>query len=99
MDPNPKDDIVTLHATLHATARAFPDRPWLRFEDAAFSYAEASALSLSLVLLMLVLVVVQWQLLGKREFVTITGKGYRPAVWPLGRWRYVCLAAFLLYAL
>jgi iron(III) transport system permease protein len=62
-------------------------------------YAEASALSLSLVLLMLVLVVVQWQLLGKREFVTITGKGYRPAVWPLGKWRYLCLAAFLLYAL
>src|ERR1041385_3357218 len=45
MDPNPKDDIVTLHATLQANARAFPDRPWLRFEDAAFSYAEGDALT------------------------------------------------------
>jgi iron(III) transport system permease protein len=62
-------------------------------------YAEASALSLSLVLLMLVLVIVQWQLLGKREFITITGKGYRPGLWRLGRWRYVCLAAVLVYAL
>ena len=31
------------------------------------------------------------------RFVTITGKGYRPRLMPLGRWRYVAFAAFLVY--
>src|SRR4051812_12546078 len=36
---------MTLHATLQEAARAFPDRPWLRFEDASWSYAEGDALT------------------------------------------------------
>jgi long-chain acyl-CoA synthetase len=34
---------MTLHATLEAGARAFPDRCWLRFEDASWSYAQGNA--------------------------------------------------------
>jgi len=34
---------MTLHATLEEGAKAFPDRCWLRFEDAAWSYAEGNA--------------------------------------------------------
>ncbi|HZR98989.1 MAG TPA: iron ABC transporter permease [Chloroflexota bacterium] len=62
-------------------------------------YAEASALAISLVVTMLGLVLLQWRILGRREFVTVTGKGYRPDVWRLGPWRYACAAALALYAL
>jgi long-chain acyl-CoA synthetase len=34
---------MTLHATLQRGAKAFPDRRWLRFEDACWSYAEGDA--------------------------------------------------------
>jgi long-chain acyl-CoA synthetase len=36
-------EVMTLHATLQASAGAFPDRPWLRFGDAACSYADGDA--------------------------------------------------------
>ncbi len=36
---------MTLHATLEQGAKAFGDRCWLRFEDAAWSYAEGDALT------------------------------------------------------
>ena len=31
------------------------------------------------------------------RFATITGKGYRPRVMPLGKWRYVAFAVFFVY--
>jgi long-chain acyl-CoA synthetase len=34
---------MTLHATLQEGAKAFPDRCWLRFEEACWSYAEGDA--------------------------------------------------------
>ena len=34
---------MTLHATLEENARALPDRCWLRFEEACWSYAEGNA--------------------------------------------------------
>jgi long-chain acyl-CoA synthetase len=34
---------MTLHATLQEGAKAFPDRRWLRFEEACWSYAEGDA--------------------------------------------------------
>jgi iron(III) transport system permease protein len=61
-------------------------------------YQQATALALGIMVLMFALVLWQWQVLGGRSFVTITGKGYRPAVTRLGRWRWVtfafCLAFF-----
>jgi long-chain acyl-CoA synthetase len=36
---------MTLHATLQEAARAFPNRTWLRFEEASWSYAEGHALT------------------------------------------------------
>ena len=36
--------------------------------------------------------------LGKRKFFTVTGKGYRPDIWRLGRWRYILTALLLIYA-
>ena len=36
---------MTLHATLENGAEAFPDRCWLRFEDASWSYAQGHAVA------------------------------------------------------
>src|SRR5215469_8807257 len=36
---------MTLHATLRDTAKALPDRCWLRFEGASWRYAEGDALT------------------------------------------------------
>ena len=33
----------------------------------------------------------------KREFITVTGKGYRPSLIDLGKWKYAALAFNLLY--
>jgi iron(III) transport system permease protein len=38
-------------------------------------------------------------LLQQERFTTVTGKGYRPRVMELGRWRYPALALFFLYFL
>lgn len=61
-------------------------------------YPQATALALFIMALMFALVAWQWRLLGGRSFFTVTGKGYRPNVTRLGRWRWAtftfCLAFF-----
>lgn len=51
-------------------------------------YPQATALALFIMALMFALVAWQWRLLGGRDFFTVTGKGYRPNVTRLGRWRW-----------
>lgn len=62
-------------------------------------YPEAGALSVTVVAMLIVLVYIQARLLRGRDFVTVTGKGYRPEVWRLGKAGYLCTAAIVLYAL
>jgi iron(III) transport system permease protein len=62
-------------------------------------FPEAGALAMTGVLVMLGLVLLQWRVLGNREFITITGKGYRPDIWHLGRVKYVLSALIVLYIL
>ena len=64
------------------------------------NYAEfgtASALALVLMMITLVLIVFQRRVLSKREFTTITGKGYRPKQMDLGKWRWVTFSILLGY--
>jgi iron(III) transport system permease protein len=42
-------------------------------------------------------VFVQKRIMGRRSYVTVTGKGYRPNIIDLGRWKYAALAANLAY--
>ncbi|MBI3128679.1 MAG: iron ABC transporter permease [Candidatus Tectomicrobia bacterium] len=42
---------------------------------------------------------IQRKIIAPRSFVTVTGKGYRPARMSLGPWRYLALALNLLYVL
>lgn len=62
-------------------------------------YPQATALAFLIMVLMFGFVAVQWRVLGGRSFSTVTGKGYRPTVIRLGRWRWVtfgvCVAFFV----
>ncbi len=51
-------------------------------------YAEASAMSLVLVVLTVAGLAAQRLYLGRRSYVTVGGKGVRPARWALGAWRW-----------
>ncbi|MQA08920.1 MAG: ABC transporter permease subunit [Pseudonocardiaceae bacterium] len=62
-------------------------------------YARASALSLILITIMLLLVYLQYRMMGRRSFVTVSGKGDNHGTWDLGRWRWPAALAIVLYAL
>jgi ABC-type spermidine/putrescine transport system permease subunit I len=65
--------------------------------DYPVNYGLATALGVSFVALMLALIYFQNRLKRGRDFSIVTGKGYRPCVIPLGRFRYVTLAFCLLF--
>ena len=61
-------------------------------------YGLAATLSGLLIAVCLVLVYCYRRIIGQaNRFATITGKGYRPRMIALGRWRYVASLALLLY--
>lgn len=57
-------------------------------------YGAASALSLLLVVVVICLVALQWRILGRRRYSTVSGKSYRTEPWDIGAWRWVG-AAFI----
>jgi iron(III) transport system permease protein len=63
------------------------------------AYAQASALSVLVMIIMAVLVVLMWRFLGKRDFTTLGGKGQRIELVDLGRRKYLCTAAVVVFAL
>lgn len=65
--------------------------------DYPVNYGLATSLGVSFVVLMLVLIYFQNRFLRGRDFSVVSGKGYRPRVVRLGRFRYVTLAFCLLY--
>jgi len=64
------------------------------------SYGSAGAFSVLLMLIVAGTLYVYFRVTREStKFQTITGKGYRPRLISLGRWRYAASAALLLYAL
>jgi len=65
------------------------------------NYMAALATGVTLLVITFALVVFQWKMLGTREFVTVTGKGYRPRPMDLGPWRWpvFILLAMILFGL
>ena len=51
-------------------------------------YGAGTSLGLVLMAITFVMVIFQRRILAKREYTTITGKGYRPVPIDLGRWRW-----------
>ncbi|MBI4321177.1 MAG: iron ABC transporter permease [Chloroflexi bacterium] len=52
-------------------------------------YPPAMALATALLMMAFLLVAGQWRILGQREYVTVTGKGYRAQVLDLGRSKWL----------
>lgn len=65
--------------------------------SAVADYQYATALSFFVLGLMLMLVLWQWWVLRGKSFQTVTGKGFRPAVIELGRWRWLTFTICLLF--
>jgi len=65
--------------------------------DYPVNYGLATALGVSFFALMIGLIYIQNKLLRGKDFSIITGKGYRPRVVRLGRFRYVTFAFCVLY--
>jgi iron(III) transport system permease protein len=61
------------------------------------NHNQAAAVGASLMAVIFVVIFIQNRVLKRTDFATITGKGYRPRKMPLGRWRWVALAATILY--
>ena len=61
-------------------------------------YGLSAALGATFLLVSILLVIAYRRTVGQAgRFATVTGKGYRPRVVPLGKWRYPALAVFVLY--
>ena len=83
---------------LPARIFVFGNRIYAAIEyDYPINYGLATALGASLFLLMMVLLGIQSKLLRGKEFFVITGKGYKPQVMELGRFKYVTFAVALGY--
>jgi iron(III) transport system permease protein len=61
------------------------------------NYPAGMAMAMILLALTILLVVVQWRILGRRDYVTVTGRGYRPHPTQLGRFRWVVFALVVLF--
>jgi iron(III) transport system permease protein len=59
-------------------------------------YPAAIALSTVLIILTLVVILVQIKLLGRRSYVTVTGKSYRRAPADLGPWKWAVFGSLVL---
>jgi iron(III) transport system permease protein len=58
-----------------------------------------SAMSMALGIITVILIWIQQRYIAPRSFVTVTGKGFRPNVIDLGRWRWAALAFNVAYVL
>lgn len=78
--------------------RVLTTRIWLALREFPPNYGLAAAFSVGLLLLSLVGLAFYYRLLARnRSFATITGKGFRPHVIDLGRWRFVSGGFLFLY--
>jgi iron(III) transport system permease protein len=62
-------------------------------------YQYATAASFVIMALLFLIVLLQWRLLRGRSFVTVSGKGYSPALIKLGKWRWATFAFCMLFFL
>ena len=60
---------------------------------------DASALAVFLMILALVILYISYRVTGRRDYITISGKSFKPAIVDLGRWRIPITIAVALFAL
>lgn len=62
-------------------------------------YNLASAMGMITLIMCIIVIIIQRKVILPREFITVTGKGYRPSLIDLGKWKYATLAFNLAYLL
>ncbi|MFQ5684553.1 MAG: ABC transporter permease [Candidatus Binatia bacterium] len=62
-------------------------------------YAIAAAFAMILMILTGIVIYIQRGILGKRSYITVTGKGYQPRLINIGGWRYVSFSICMIYFL
>jgi len=72
---------------------------WRLLLQSPADFQTAAAVSTFLILVALGGLALQYRLIGRRSFVTVTGRGHRVRVTRLGRWRYLVAAPVILYVL
>ena len=70
---------------------------WSMLQFYPARYNMAATLSCVLFAVTVLLVMAQYKILSRRHFWTVTGKGFRPRLIPLGRWRWFVLGINLVY--
>lgn len=60
-------------------------------------YPQGMALSSIFLIIIMGLILLQWRMLGRKEFTTVTGRGFSTRPSQLGRLKYLTLAFLLLY--
>ena len=60
-------------------------------------FPQAMALSIIFLVIILIMILGQWLLIGKKQFVTITGRGFATRPMRIGRWKYVTFGLVILY--
>ena len=90
---------VPLVVGLPAQIYTFPS--FIYFSTQRFSppqYGTSAALGATFILVSIIMVWWYRRIVGKAgKYATITGKGYRPRIIHLGKWRYPCFSLFVLY--
>ena len=81
-------DVYMLTTTIYRLINEFPP-----------SYDKAAVVSLLLLFITAIAITFQRYVLGKKQYVTITGKGFRQKIIQLGKWRYVTAFIFAIYLL
>jgi len=70
---------------------------WRLLGTVPADFPQAMALSSVVLVAVMGLLYFQWRLLGNRQYVTITGRGFSTHPAKLGVWRYVTFSAVILY--
>jgi len=62
-------------------------------------YGYAAGYSLFLIVMASILLLVQRRIVRRKSYVTVTGKGYRPSIIDIGKWRYLAFSLCVIYVL
>ncbi|MBI2854069.1 MAG: iron ABC transporter permease [Chloroflexi bacterium] len=82
---------------LPANIYVFTTKIYHSISKAPTDYSSATALAVTLLIITTATLIIQWKLLGKKQFTTITGRGFRAYRMDLGKWKWVVFAGVLLF--
>lgn len=77
--------------------QTLPSYVYSLMTNAPANVNQASAVGITLLVILVVVIALQRVFLRRRSYTTVTGKGFKPSVVELGKWRWVAFAGVMLY--